>query len=86
LTTPSKVADKVRVPSGYCKPYFLAIFLPYFLAHSQTGQNQVGKAGGDPKKMTFFWAFFEVGLRILLWRWWLHPKTGPKKIIPKNLR
>jgi len=44
-----------------------------------------GNARVEKQKMTLFWPFFRVGLRISMKMWDLHRKTAPKKIIPKTL-
>jgi len=56
LTTQSKVADKVRLSSGFCKSYFVENFaktvqIPGILrVVLKAGNMTLKKGGGDPKK------------------------------------
>jgi hypothetical protein len=66
LTTQSKVADKVRFLSTYCKRYFVeTVQIPPVLGVVFASRPRILKnGGGDLEKMTLFWPFGEVGLRI----------------------
>jgi hypothetical protein len=59
--------------------------LEVFMEQYNSRPRRHGNARVEKQKMTLFWPFFRVGLRISMKMWDLHRKTAPKKIIPKTL-